>query len=241
MNGKIWVGELTFQYESIAAIGKVSICQIGGPTIGSARIGHVQDWNDLIRGESVRSFSPAGSSGHESSGLSALNIEGRIRKLAAETYVGQQKDIPNRQVIIVDVETFHLPAANTDEQAWRSIYKHFHQNDRYAVLKSSTTNNVKDMYLVPLGRDEPIPSFISWIPHSIPKQRNRDMLLGVIIIQKGDASTLKPSTGLSLENSNFIQTSQPNQEGKQYSGTCQLFYYYFTFAPFRIDICLWVV
>ncbi|KAI9015137.1 transcription factor S-II, central domain-containing protein [Gaertneriomyces semiglobifer] len=157
----VWRGRVHMQQ-----VGKFQgICrQICGPPLGT-----MKTWEDVL---------PA-----------TISIEGRISPANVQKYLHEQRYTGGKQVVVVEFkpgEDEHLPSASDDDNGYKALFSYFRSRGRYAVVGHHYVS-IKDMYLVPLGADEPIPPFMMDFGECRiqPAPRGSDVLLGVIILAKG--------------------------------------------------------
>ena len=118
----------------------------------------------------------------------ALTVEGRIPIPRASDYIRGQAS--SKEIVVIEF----LPGSPEDEDSssnsqdmieYRTLLDYFASRERYGVLPNHSTY-LKDMYLVPLGKDDPLPDFIRVLNDvslqvSIP--RVSDSLLAVLILK----------------------------------------------------------
>ena len=117
-----------------------------------------------------------------------MNIDGRIQPNRVVPYLEQQLHSSTKDLIVLDFQV------QEDEEAnFHSLFEYFFTKDRYAVIKP-TLSPVKDMYLIPLKKDQPLPDFIGLVPHChFPETRSRDSLVCVIVLVRS-LLPVKPSS-----------------------------------------------
>jgi hypothetical protein len=118
----------------------------------------------------------------------SLTIDGRIPVSRASDYIRSQAS--SKEIVVIEF----LPGTPDDEDSssspqdlieYRTLLDYFSSRQRYGVLPNSA-ENVKDMYLVPLGKDDPLPDFVRILNHvSIQESTPRvsDSLLAVLILK----------------------------------------------------------
>lgn len=118
----------------------------------------------------------------------SLSIEGRIPVSRAGDYIRGQAS--SKEIVVIEF----LPGTPDDEDSssssqdlieYRTLLDYFSSRQRYGVLPNRH-DNLKDMYLVPLGKDDPLPDFVRVLNNvslqeSIP--RVSDSLLAVLILK----------------------------------------------------------
>ena len=118
----------------------------------------------------------------------SLIIEGRIPISRASDYIRGQAS--SKEIVVIEF----LPGSPDDEESssssqdlieYRTLLDYFSSRQRYGVLPNRG-ENLKDMYLVPLGKDDPLPDFVRVLNHvsiqeSVP--RVSDSLLAVLVFK----------------------------------------------------------
>ncbi|KAJ3181290.1 hypothetical protein HK101_009921, partial [Irineochytrium annulatum] len=139
--------------------------------VAGRRVGNAKAWEDVL--------------------APAVMIEGRVDSKRMRDYIGLQRDSRSKEVVVVEFE-FDEHGAGGGEAGevgarggYASLFNYFYGKERYAVVGQNYVA-VKDMYIVPVPRHEPLPEMIAALRHcTVPvTERERDMLFGVIILDK---------------------------------------------------------
>ena len=181
------------------------IVQVGGTPLGI----HPNVWDTLL---------PKGT----------INISGRIDVKAASEYLVQSRFANTREIVVLA----HLPDGETDPSAAattsskpsmeKALARHAHlvaflsDKKRFGVCppEDELKRRIKDHYIVPLKKDEPLPDFIELLDEHViaeTEKRKRDLLLSVLVLQKGTGAgaPTKPSGAVTpLPHSNSPRRDQ---------------------------------
>ncbi|KND00230.1 uncharacterized protein SPPG_04564 [Spizellomyces punctatus DAOM BR117] len=154
--------------------GRVHMPQIGKFTgtckqVCGRTIGDVKTWEDIL---------PA-----------TISIDGRVAVGMVEKYLREQRYSGGKQVVAVEFragEDEPSLASPDDQNGFGALFDYFQSRSRLAVVGHHYVS-IKDMYIVPIGRNDSIPGFIQELDDCRvePTPRDRDILLGVIILAKG--------------------------------------------------------
>uniref|UniRef100_A0A096M2H0 Death inducer-obliterator 1 n=1 Tax=Poecilia formosa TaxID=48698 RepID=A0A096M2H0_POEFO len=108
-----------------------------------------------------------------------IQIGGRILPETVWDYVVKLKTSVTKELCVI---RFH-PATEEEEVAYVSLFSYFSSRGRFGVV-ANISRSIKDVYLVPLGANESIPSILQ--PFEGPGlEKNRpNLLLGLAIVQK---------------------------------------------------------
>lgn len=135
-------------------------------------------------------------------------MDGRIPTSTANKYLVECSFAPSRELIVLGV----LPdlTGPTEESPYKPhkeacLVKHQHivdlyvKKDRVGVIapKGELRKVVKDIYFLPLKKDDPLPEYIDLLDdHDIPTSRHREnnLLLAVLVLQKGVIPTVPTVT-----------------------------------------------
>ncbi|XP_055923846.1 uncharacterized protein LOC129954153 [Eupeodes corollae] len=107
-----------------------------------------------------------------------LDIVGRISPDTVWDYIGKIKRSPNKEVVIIRL----VPSGESETNAYTILYKYLDKRKRLGVIKT-TSSNIKDFYIMPLGVGQQMPSVLQ------PSENfefyddvmRPDMLLGIVI------------------------------------------------------------
>ncbi|KAJ3289555.1 PHD finger protein 3 [Borealophlyctis nickersoniae] len=140
--------------------------QVAGGLLGDKRV-----WEDLLPAQ--------------------IEIGGRINVGVTVKYIMDQRVQGGKDVVVVEFAPEESSSSGTqptepDTASYAKFYGYFRSRDRFAVVEK-TYMSVKDMYLVPLGKDEAVPRFMRELSDCRVQEapRERDMLFGVLIMAKG--------------------------------------------------------
>lgn len=137
----------------------------------------------------------------------AFTTAGRIATQQALKYLVDCSFSPKRELLVVALladlsgptpDNPHKPASERCQKKHQHIFDVYVKRDRIGVVQppKEVQGLVRDIYLVPLKKDDPIPEFVELADeHCIPegKQRRQDLLLAVLVVQKGVLPTVKPA------------------------------------------------
>ncbi|RKO93492.1 transcription factor S-II, central domain-containing protein [Blyttiomyces helicus] len=111
-----------------------------------------------------------------------IEIEGRIAPAQVERYVADTLRA-GKEIIAVEF----VPEPDGGEKSgpgFAGLYRYFREKNRYGVVPDRFVA-VKDMYVVPVGRDEPVPPILAHLSGlRVTQHRERDALFGVIVLAK---------------------------------------------------------
>jgi hypothetical protein len=143
-----------------------SAYQVGGRLAMNAR-----DWEALLPG--------------------MVNIGGRIPCERVHSYVSGLLDVPSREILLIKIRPGKQPE---DVKSWTTLFDYLHSRKRYGVIDNGFAL-VKDMYLIPLRKEESVPDFVSGLENDLAiKNREEDMLLGAV--SRSDFKVLKHSIAI---------------------------------------------
>ncbi|KAM6112926.1 death-inducer obliterator 1 [Pterocles gutturalis] len=119
-----------------------------------------------------------------------IHIGGRISPKTVWDYVGKLKSSLSKELCLI---RFH-PATEEEEVAYISLYSYFSSRGRFGVV-ANNNRHVKDLYLIPLSSKDPIPSKL--LPFEGPglESSRPNLILGLVICQKGK----RLATGIETE------------------------------------------
>ncbi|KAJ3085197.1 Transcription factor bye1 [Quaeritorhiza haematococci] len=162
----VWKGKL-----HMPQVGKFSgeCIQVAGYPVGNARV-----WEDVL---------PA-----------AVSIDGRIAIRRVADYLRQQRYSTTKEIVVVEFRpgSCYEDKGETDDaiakerEGYTTLFEYFRTRERYAVIGHHYVS-IKDMYVIPLRPDDPIPDFLVDLPGGCripPAPRERDTLYGVIVLVK---------------------------------------------------------
>lgn len=107
-------------------------------------------------------------------------IEGRIPTDRVTDYLTQTQFSSTKELILIDIKS----SQEAGNQEADNLLKYFHSRNRYGVVARNKTT-IKDFYIIPLTEQDQLPDCLVALNHSLADTgRNRDMLLGVIVLNK---------------------------------------------------------
>ncbi|XP_053308920.1 death-inducer obliterator 1 isoform X2 [Spea bombifrons] len=165
-------------------------------------------WKGFINMQSVakfvtKAFPVSGSIEYLNEDLpDTIHIGGRISPKTVWDYVGKLKSSLSKELSLI---RFH-PATEEEEVAYISLYSYFSSRGRFGVV-ANNNRHVKDLYLIPLGAKDPIPSKL--LPFEGPglESGRPNLILGLVICQR----TKRPGNN-EQEKPEERRTRGPNQE-----------------------------
>ncbi|KAG7472394.1 hypothetical protein MATL_G00108350 [Megalops atlanticus] len=112
-----------------------------------------------------------------------IQIGGRISPNTVWDYVGKLKTSFSKELCLI---RFH-PATEEEEVAYISLFSYFNSRGRFGVV-ANNSHHIKDLYIIPLGAKDSIPSKL--LPFDGPglEQTRRNLLLGLVVSQKQNCS-----------------------------------------------------
>ncbi|KAJ2963403.1 hypothetical protein NQZ79_g1512 [Umbelopsis isabellina] len=107
-------------------------------------------------------------------------IEGRIPTDRVTDYLTQTQFSSSKELILIDIR-FSQEEGNQEAD---NLLKYFHTRNRYGVVARNKTT-IKDFYIIPLTEQDQLPDCLVALNHDLADTgRGRDMLLGVIVLNK---------------------------------------------------------
>ncbi|XP_058265476.1 uncharacterized protein si:ch73-181d5.4 isoform X2 [Hemibagrus wyckioides] len=108
-----------------------------------------------------------------------VHIGGRILPQTVWEYVERVKTSLTKELSLIRF----YPASDEEEVAYVSLFSYFNSRSRFGVV-SNICNNIKDIYLIPLRANEPIPSILLPIDGPGLEQNHPNLLIGLAVCQK---------------------------------------------------------
>ncbi|XP_040014714.1 death-inducer obliterator 1-like isoform X2 [Xiphias gladius] len=147
--------------------------------------GQEKIWKGFINMQTVAKFVTkaylvSGSFEHLKEDLpDTIHIGGRISPNTVWDYVGKLKTSLSKELCLI---RFH-PATEEEEVAYVSLFSYFSSRRRFGVM-ANNNRRIKDLYLIPLGSKDPLPSKL--LPFDGPglEPARPNLLLGLLICQK---------------------------------------------------------
>ncbi|KAJ3104639.1 PHD finger protein 3 [Phlyctochytrium planicorne] len=144
-----------------------------------------------------------------------LTIEGRIDTRRAKDYVAQQRNSPSKEIIAVVFDVHTEGDSEKAQEGFKTLFDYFYEKNRYAVVGQNYIS-VKDMYLVPVRADEPLPEMITVLRGcSIGvERRDHDSIFGVVVMDKGFFSK-SPSSQIDLKKTTNKRPAKSSHEPRK--------------------------
>ncbi|MBW0461284.1 hypothetical protein O181_000999 [Austropuccinia psidii MF-1] len=124
-----------------------------------------------------------------------MTVVGRLPVKDSTNYLVQSHFAASRELVLLELVPNlqgppELPSPERVVQHQQNLIEFFTKKGRHAVVavNEKVKQTVRDIYLVPLLRQEPLPEFVQLlddvsIPESTPRAKN--MMLAVLVLQKG--------------------------------------------------------
>lgn len=171
----IWKGVL--QMATVASF-RCEARQIAGKRLLDATFGHAHtlphlSWTEVLHDE--------------------LQVDGRVSSDKVVDYLVQQTYSTTKEVVVLQFENTDTAEnvgafSEHDRKEYRTLFEYFHARNRYGVIgPSSRTAFAKDMYIVPVKSDEPLPDFMEFVGASSVVdgvKRDHDYIFGVVVLVK---------------------------------------------------------
>ncbi|KAJ1122630.1 hypothetical protein NDU88_001115 [Pleurodeles waltl] len=165
-------------------IGASESPQDGDTSLFLSRLGAI--WKGFINMQNVakfvtKAYPVSGSIDYLDEDLpDTVHIGGRISPKTVWDYVGKLKSSVSKELCLIRFQ----PATEEEEVAYISLYSYFSSRGRFGVV-ANNNRHIKDLYLIPLSAKDPIPSKL--LPFDGPglESTRPNLLLGLVICQKG--------------------------------------------------------
>lgn len=107
-----------------------------------------------------------------------LDVVGRISPDTVWDYISKIKKSPNKEIIIIRL----IPANESETSAYTILYQYLENRNRLGVIKT-TSSQLKDFYIYPLGVGKYMPSVLRPVEHVefYEDPCRPDILVGIII------------------------------------------------------------
>ncbi|KAI7853347.1 transcription factor S-II, central domain-containing protein [Circinella umbellata] len=115
-------------------------------------------------------------------------IEGRIPVDRVTQYVTQTQYATSREIVLLEIEA----TGAKNYQNAQTLIKYFDSRKRFGVVGHNKTK-IKDFYLIPLYKVQQLPDCL-YVVRVEETQRDVDMFLGVVVIQKPQEQPPQPET-----------------------------------------------
>ncbi|KAK1814279.1 lysyl-tRNA synthetase [Friedmanniomyces endolithicus] len=108
-----------------------------------------------------------------------LSVDGRLAIQKAEEYLCGLQWSQNS-----DVSVLVLTAVD-DMVAFNSVFEYFHSRGRYAVVNKDKPALIKDLYIIPVEKGNPLPDHINMLEHNMLKTPAEErMLLATFVVAR---------------------------------------------------------
>lgn len=126
-----------------------------------------------------------------------LDVVGRIGPETVWDYISKIKRSPNKEIVVVRL----IPANESETVAYKILYEYLDNRNRLGVIKS-TSAQIKDFYIYPLGSGKNVPTQLepSEPVEFYDDQYRPDVLIGIIIRVVGSKRTIPNPSALGLSN-----------------------------------------
>lgn len=156
--------------------------------------------------------------GRDSNWLSLLGtsviIDGRIAIERASEYLAGQRYSRSNVLSVLAISPREMIGGSVE---FKKLFDYFKHKNRYGVIGHHVIPAVRDIYLVPVDRDEPLPVFFETIePSVIPEvpRTDRMLLLVYVVVRDQLKTAIPPAIGSKRENS-ISQHGTPMNHGYQ--------------------------
>uniref|UniRef100_A0A1A9W2B6 PHD-type domain-containing protein n=1 Tax=Glossina brevipalpis TaxID=37001 RepID=A0A1A9W2B6_9MUSC len=107
-----------------------------------------------------------------------LDVVGRISPDTVWDYISKIKKSPNKEIVIIRL----IPANESETSAYTILYQYLENRNRLGVIKT-TSSQLKDFYIYPLGAGKYMPSVLRPVEHVefYEDPCRPDILVGIII------------------------------------------------------------
>ncbi|XP_065367348.1 serine-rich adhesin for platelets isoform X2 [Calliphora vicina] len=107
-----------------------------------------------------------------------LDVVGRIGPETVWDYISKIKKSPNKEIVVIRL----IPASESETVAYKILYEYLDNRNRLGVIKS-TSSQIKDFYIYPLGAGKNVPNLLQPTePVEFYDDPYRpDVLIGIII------------------------------------------------------------
>ncbi|KAM7362521.1 protein partner of snf isoform 2-T2 [Cochliomyia hominivorax] len=107
-----------------------------------------------------------------------LDVVGRIGPETVWDYISKIKKSPNKEIVVIRL----IPANETETLAYKILYEYLDNRNRLGVIKS-TSSQIKDFYIYPLGAGKNVPALLqtSESVDFYDDPYRPDVLIGIIV------------------------------------------------------------
>lgn len=150
-----------------------------------------------------------------------LAMSGRIPTATASKYLVECIFAPTRELVVMIIQPDltgpnpsrpDKPIASRCQTKFQHVIDFYVKKDRIGVVSPSPTLKkvVKDIYIMPLKRGKGLPEFIELLDaHLVPEKREEDLILCVLVIQKGSLPALRQKLAIPQSTSPIATTQAP--------------------------------
>ncbi|KZP01442.1 hypothetical protein CALVIDRAFT_547838 [Calocera viscosa TUFC12733] len=160
----VWRGELLMPMEPAPPLSCYVVAhQIGGPKLDE----DPATWNLLFTSTTIR-------------------IDGRVPVPSSTEYLLNMRMSASKELVAISLS----PQSAPDEIGFRQLFELLYSRGRHGIVfpwgtKPSETAIGKDLYLVPLKSNDPLPEYVQLLNHlELPVHRLDDVLLGVFVLYR---------------------------------------------------------
>jgi hypothetical protein len=109
-----------------------------------------------------------------------LNIDGRIKHERATEYLCGQKFSRSSSMILASLKPEH----STNQGLFDRLFDYFKSKERYAVVGKHSMPCIKDLYIVPIDKDETLPDWFGVVdpPSKVPETGRSSKMLVLIFV-----------------------------------------------------------
>ncbi|KAA8909955.1 transcription factor S-II, central domain-containing protein [Sphaerosporella brunnea] len=109
-----------------------------------------------------------------------LNIDGRIKHERATEYLCGQKFSKSSTMILASLK----PAHSSNQAVFNKLFDYFKKKERYAVVGKHELPCIKDLYIVPIDKDEKLPDWFSVVdpPTKVTEYGRGERMLVLIFV-----------------------------------------------------------
>lgn len=159
-----------------------------------------------------RPLSPDGLAWSKLIPTDTMTVVGRLPVKDSTNYLVQSHFAPSRELVLLELGPNlkgppELPSPERVIQHQQNLIEFFTKKGRHAVVAvhEKVKQAVRDIYLVPLLRQDPLPEFVQLLDDvSIPEAtpRARDMMIAVLVLSKGAVPSVWKPTPNNTDSSN---------------------------------------
>lgn len=133
-------------------------------------------------------------------------IEGRIPTERVTDYLTQTQFSSSKELVLIEIKC----SQSASQEEADNLLKYFSSRNRYGVVARNKPI-IKDFYIIPLTAQENLPDCLVALNHGLgEKDRDRDMLLGIIVLNKmAAADPRRTSDSRSNRDTNIAIHTEP--------------------------------